>query len=926
MRFSNKIPFLVLSLSSWPRAVISEVRSRTEGKGDWVWVAALMLLCLFGCGGGGGASENPPGQPPGSTPDGKLPAAPSVEPLPGTFSGEVTLQFKVPPDATHVLFTLDGSSPLEKGVRFEVPVKLIKSQTVRAVAVDGQGRSSPETEGYYEILAAKPPPVPSPGSGASPIARSDSATVLSGEAVLIRVLSNDQAVDDELDPSTVSVVKSSDVGAIVNLLANGDLMYLAPADRVGTDSLSYRVADQNGAYSEEATITVTILPLPEHPYAQTVATDAYVVIEAENYDDNVQNNGHGWVSVTDSNSGGNTLVAALPDTGNSYLTDFAGSSPRLDYRVDFARAGQYHVWIRGGAGSAAGDSVHVGLDGAEIASTTAIVFVDAALSWENQTSAGEIAVFAVSQPGVHTINLWAGHDGVMVDRILLTTSSNVQPDGLGPPQSERVRAGSRDGSYLSVADETPPLNVDFSQEGMTDWVHWGHDSAQRVNRKAFVAAQISDYIVLGTGKPFRYDAGRIQYSWGDGQPTVAVVNSPTEMVLPGLGNGFQIAVAAGKVRSVVKIYVGAWQSLGRIEASLSDDGAPLAAVEIPAPNGRINKVITIAFRSATDNQSLRVRYFIADDYGTPGNIALGAAALTDDSSQAVVATPTIRPSGAFFGSTIDVSAESATPSAIVRYTTDGSDPAFGAIVEGEITLTASANLRVQAFKDGMTPSATSSERFVQGDCGITRIMPLGDSITLGAGTRESEGDFVGYRRKLYQDLTANGRTVDFVGGQDNGSAANDASFDTQHEGHGGWRVEQIADNVHAWITATPADVVLLHIGTNNTSAPGTYTDMSGLSRLLDEVDRFSRDTRIVLSQIINERTPREEIRLYNSNILALASQRQISQDRVAVINMEPVVSYPGDFADDLHLNVAGYNKMADAWRPAVESIMPACVP
>ena len=48
---------------------------------------------------------------------------------------------------------------------------------------------------------------------------------------------------------------------------------------------------------------------------------------------------------------------------------------------------------------------------------------------------------------------------------------------------------------------------------------------------------------------------------------------------------------------------------------------------------------------------------------------------------------------------------------------------------------------------------------------VTRIMPLGDSITFGVGD-ESNG---GYRGYLYQGLTSCGYAVDFVGSQSGGS-------------------------------------------------------------------------------------------------------------------------------------------------------------
>ena len=64
-----------------------------------------------------------------------------------------------------------------------------------------------------------------------------------------------------------------------------------------------------------------------------------------------------------------------------------------------------------------------------------------------------------------------------------------------------------------------------------------------------------------------------------------------------------------------------------------------------------------------------------------------------------------------------------------------------------------------------------------------RVLPLGDSITDGAGAPG------GYRLRLYQLLTNAGFNVDFVGTlTDNGAPG---LPDPDHEGHSGWRIDQI---------------------------------------------------------------------------------------------------------------------------------------
>src|SRR3954467_14040571 len=84
-----------------------------------------------------------------------------------------------------------------------------------------------------------------------------------------------------------------------------------------------------------------------------------------------------------------------------------------------------------------------------------------------------------------------------------------------------------------------------------------------------------------------------------------------------------------------------------------------------------------------------------------------------------------------------------------------------------------------------------------------RLMPLGDSITEGT---QVPG---GYRIGLWQRFTTNGNRVDFVGSQFNGPAS---LGDHDHEGHPGWRIDQIDANIVGWLQATTPRTVLLHIG------------------------------------------------------------------------------------------------------------------
>jgi len=194
-------------------------------------------------------------------------------------------------------------------------------------------------------------------------------------------------------------------------------------------------------------------------------------------------------------------------------------------------------------------------------------------------------------------------------------------------------------------------------------------------------------------------------------------------------------------------------------------------------------------------------------------------------------------------------------------------------------------------------------------------MPLGDSITLGAGSTS----FNGYRKPLYEALTGAGCNFDFVGSQTAGDFQ-----DLDHEGHGGWHADtagtsDILGQVYNWLTANPADIVLLHIGTNDITADGQ--DANEVSDILDEIDRFSTDIKVILALIIDRVPHSLATTQFNIDVNNMAQNRIATGDDIIVVDMEHALSYPTDMYDYLHPNNAGYAKMADVWFDALDNVI-----
>jgi lysophospholipase L1-like esterase len=198
-------------------------------------------------------------------------------------------------------------------------------------------------------------------------------------------------------------------------------------------------------------------------------------------------------------------------------------------------------------------------------------------------------------------------------------------------------------------------------------------------------------------------------------------------------------------------------------------------------------------------------------------------------------------------------------------------------------------------------------------------MPLGASLTQGYASTNQNG----YRRRLYLSLKRDGYSVNFVGSQQSGLP----DFDVDHEGHPGWHAEGgseggIALFVYDWLVANPTDVVLLHVGTNDISVGGQ--DPAEIAHILDEIDRFSTDTTVVLALIINRKTYSPATTQFNLDVQTMAQNRIASGDKIVIVDMEHALTYPDDMADNLHPNDVGYFKIATVWLNALEGFMPRC--
>jgi lysophospholipase L1-like esterase len=203
-----------------------------------------------------------------------------------------------------------------------------------------------------------------------------------------------------------------------------------------------------------------------------------------------------------------------------------------------------------------------------------------------------------------------------------------------------------------------------------------------------------------------------------------------------------------------------------------------------------------------------------------------------------------------------------------------------------------------------------------------KIVPLGNSITqanaLSAGPNS-------YRRNLWNKLNNAGYNVDFVGSLHTayeGYAFPDEGFDHDHEGHWGWRADQIVSDLASWLEGYTPDVALIHIGTND--AYQNNTVVSTIDEIEDIITILRNDNSVItifLAQIIPlpADNHNDKVNEINSELINLASSMDQAQSRIMIVDHNSGWSITNHTYDNVHPNEAGEEIMAQRWFNAFDA-------
>ncbi|MEL6557506.1 MAG: GDSL-type esterase/lipase family protein [Bacteroidota bacterium] len=211
---------------------------------------------------------------------------------------------------------------------------------------------------------------------------------------------------------------------------------------------------------------------------------------------------------------------------------------------------------------------------------------------------------------------------------------------------------------------------------------------------------------------------------------------------------------------------------------------------------------------------------------------------------------------------------------------------------------------------------------------LNKIMPLGASRVEGA-----RPEFESFRYELWKLLVEGGWDFDYIGSQtDETSYSNfsNMTFDTDHEGRGGWTSDQILEGIEGWLDAVGnPDIVLF-------SSPGGNDILNGVSSVDGAVSNVN-----AIIDILQQRNPNvtiiiEELAPGKSSFMTaqftanfMAMQEEVRSIAVAqttstsqVLTVDMFTGFDDSLlADDVHYNEAGAKFIADRYEAVLKDVL-----
>lgn len=206
-----------------------------------------------------------------------------------------------------------------------------------------------------------------------------------------------------------------------------------------------------------------------------------------------------------------------------------------------------------------------------------------------------------------------------------------------------------------------------------------------------------------------------------------------------------------------------------------------------------------------------------------------------------------------------------------------------------------------------------------------RILPLGDSITQPEATQQS------YRYPLWTSLIDAGYSFDFVGSQNQNHAGATSwpdyqgqVFDQDHEGHYGYRADEIATSLPTWLDNATPDIALVHLGTNDLfQSQSIASTLDDLEQVITVLRQDNPNVVVLVSLLIPTNFPSNAlVDAFNQALPARVPQWNTADSPVIMVDQNSQLDPVTHLYDGVHPNAVGEQIMANVWAEAIETARP----
>ena len=252
-----------------------------------------------------------------------------------------------------------------------------------------------------------------------------------------------------------------------------------------------------------------------------------------------------------------------------------------------------------------------------------------------------------------------------------------------------------------------------------------------------------------------------------------------------------------------------------------------------------------------------------------------------------------------------------------------------------VAAASSASMSSPLANELTSPASESRGRDVTSGNGRVplRLLPLGDSIT------RSDINHLSYRYSLWTKMVDAGIDFEFVGSLDSNFGGNGAwkahkgkSFDSKHEGHWGWRADQILEGVSGaeggrlseWLNTYTPDIVLMHLGTNDLmQSQSASSTVHELERIIEVLRADNPKVVILVAKLIPTYNAgvNSRIAMLNSRLERIAAKASTAASPIIVVDQNSGFDVSADTYDWIHPNRSGEEKIAAKWFDALQDVL-----